>query len=184
MPDEPLGPEKLAEFRSWLVLLARISLDPRLRTKFDSSDVAQQTLAQAVAKWGQFKGQSEVELRGWLRAILAGVLNDRVREFVEAGKRDVRREHSLEKALEDSSVRLDQWLADAGSSPSSRAEKAETLRRQRAPSRGPAVPRVKHSRARSSNPRTTVSSTTSRIAPAQQLGQRRKNAAFRRGPSR
>lgn len=67
MPVEPPGPEKLAEFRSYLVWLARVGLDPRLRSKFDSSDVAQQTLTQAMQKWHQFRGRTEAELKGWLQ---------------------------------------------------------------------------------------------------------------------
>jgi len=122
-------PDDLLErYRSYLGLLARLHLDPRLRGKVDPSDIVQQSLLQAHQHWNQFRGHNDNERAAWLRQILARSLAMAVRDFARA-KRDVAREQSLEKALADSSSRLEAWLAAEQSSPSQRAQKNEdTLR--------------------------------------------------------
>ncbi len=59
-----LGVER---FRSYLLLLARAELSPRLAVKLDPSDVVQQTLLQAWRNIGQFRGGTDDELAAWLR---------------------------------------------------------------------------------------------------------------------
>jgi RNA polymerase sigma-70 factor (ECF subfamily) len=118
----------LDRFRSYLQLLARIHLDPRLHGKLDPSDIVQQTMLLAYRARDQVRAQTDAELAGWLRQILARNLAQSVRDFAR-DKRDVAREHSLEQALGASSARLDRWLAAEQSSPSERAERNEdTLR--------------------------------------------------------
>jgi RNA polymerase sigma-70 factor (ECF subfamily) len=114
----------LERFRAYLTVLARAHLDPRLRSKLDESDLVQQTLLQAHAGRGAFRGQSEAELAGWLRQILARNLAQAARNF-QRQLRDVSRERSLQAAVEASSARLDVWLAAQQSSPSQRAADAE-----------------------------------------------------------
>ena len=114
----------LDHYREYLVMLARMQLHPRLAEKLDPSDVVQQTLLDAHRKQDQFRGQTEVEKAAWLRQILAHNLVDALRAFGRA-KRDVAREHSLEAALEQSSVRLEAWLAAEQSSPSQKAQRHE-----------------------------------------------------------
>jgi len=113
-------------FAEYLRLLARLQLDPRLRGKLDASDVVQQTLLQAHEHREQFRGRSDAELVGWLRAILANTLAASVRRYAAEG-RDLRRERSLEASLAESSARLEGWLAAEQSSPSERVMRHEEL---------------------------------------------------------
>jgi RNA polymerase sigma-70 factor (ECF subfamily) len=114
----------LEKFRAYLLLLARLQLDPRLRGKLDPSDVVQQTLLEAYEKREQFRGSTEGEWLAWLRQALAHNLADALRAFGQA-RRDVARERSLEAAVEASSRRLQAWLAADQSSPSQQAERHE-----------------------------------------------------------
>jgi RNA polymerase sigma-70 factor (ECF subfamily) len=114
----------LDQYREYLLMLARVQLDPRLREKLDPSDLVQQTLLDAHRKQDQFRGQTEAEKAAWLRQILASNLVDALRAFGRA-KRDMSREHSLETALEQSSQRLGAWLAAEQSSPSQQAQRHE-----------------------------------------------------------
>jgi RNA polymerase sigma-70 factor (ECF subfamily) len=123
---EPGGPSEasLVRYRNYLRFLARLQLDPRLRGKLDPSDVVQQTLLEAFAKRGQFAGSGEAKYLAWLRRALAHNLADALRAFRQT-KRDVGRERSLEVALNNSSSRLDAWLAQSGPQPSAALQKQE-----------------------------------------------------------
>src|SRR5437764_14385854 len=95
----------LGRFRSYLRLLARLHLDPRLRGKVDPSDLVQQTLLQAHRARDTFRGHSEAELAGWLRQILARNLAHAVRDPTRA-RRDVARQRSPEPAPDQCTPRL------------------------------------------------------------------------------
>jgi RNA polymerase sigma-70 factor (ECF subfamily) len=123
--DRPIDPE---QFRSYLRLLARLQLPPRLAPKLDPSDVVQQTLVQAYRALDGFRGRTPAEMAGWLRQILARNLAHAVRDHGRQ-KRDAGREVSLAAALDHSSARLEAWLAADQSSPSERAERNDQLLR-------------------------------------------------------
>jgi RNA polymerase sigma-70 factor (ECF subfamily) len=114
----------LDRFRSYLLLLARARLDPRLRGRLDASDVVQQTLLEAHQGLARFRGRTVAEQAAWLRQILARNLANAVRD-AGRDKRDVARERSLEAALHELSSRLDAWLAAEQSSPSEQVERQE-----------------------------------------------------------
>jgi len=113
MPD--FAPE---QFRSYLLLLARMRLDPRLRGKLDASDIVQQTLLEAHQGQDQFRGQSVAEQAAWLRQILARNLANVLRDLGRA-KRDIDRE------LHASSAQLEDFLIADQSSPSQNVERQE-----------------------------------------------------------
>jgi RNA polymerase sigma-70 factor (ECF subfamily) len=117
------GP-RLERFREYLRLLARVQIGNRFGARIDPSDIVQQTLLEAHRKRDQFRGQSEAEMAGWLRQMLACTLADAVRALGRA-KRDVSRERSLEEAFDQSSNRIEAWLVAEQSSPSQRAMKHE-----------------------------------------------------------
>jgi hypothetical protein len=81
--------EQLLEcYRNYLRLLSRTSLDNELGAKVGASDLVQETLIKAHARFDQFRGRTEKELVGWLRSILARHLVDLVRRFeLNAGRR-------------------------------------------------------------------------------------------------
>jgi RNA polymerase sigma-70 factor (ECF subfamily) len=121
------GPD-LERFRSYLRLLAQVQLNSRLRGKLDPSDIVQQTLLEAHQARDRCPSQDPAQQAAWLRKILAHNLANAVRD-AERAKRDVRREQSLEAAVEASSARLEAWLALEQSSPSEQAQRIEQLLR-------------------------------------------------------
>jgi RNA polymerase sigma-70 factor (ECF subfamily) len=125
MADETV-PRWLESYRDYLRLLARLQLDPRLRSKLDPSDIAQNVLLQAAAGCKQFQGKTDAERVAWLRKILATELARASRDLGRQ-KRDIRREQSFEQALDESSRRLEHFLADDQSTPSEQAERNEHL---------------------------------------------------------
>jgi RNA polymerase sigma-70 factor (ECF subfamily) len=125
MPDAPRGLH-LERFRDYLRLLAGVQLDPQLGAKLDASDIVQQTLLRAYEARDRFEYRTDAELAAWLRQILARQLAHAVRDLGR-GRRDARREQSLEAALEASSARLEAVLACDVSSPSQRADRNEQL---------------------------------------------------------
>ena len=116
---------RLESFRNYLLLLARTRLGGRLRSKLDPADLVQQTLTRAFERRDQFRGSSDEQRAAWLRTLLAHETVDALRKHV----RPDGAERSLEAALEQSSARLEAFLAADQSSPSGRVQKHERLLR-------------------------------------------------------
>jgi RNA polymerase sigma-70 factor (ECF subfamily) len=114
----------LADYRSYLRLLARLHLDEKLRGKVDPSDIVQQTMVRALAGWDQFRGKEDGQRLAWLRRILANTLANARRDLRRL-KRAVDREVPL-AALDRSSMRLGN-LAGPATSPSQGAVRAELI---------------------------------------------------------
>jgi RNA polymerase sigma-70 factor (ECF subfamily) len=128
MTSSPATGERSWEsYRQYLRVLADVHLPAALRGKLDPSDVVQQTLLRAHEKREQFRGRTEAEAAGWLRAILVNTVAEAARAYGRQ-RRDPARERSLEAAVEESSARLELWLAADQSSPSEAAHRHDQLR--------------------------------------------------------
>jgi RNA polymerase sigma-70 factor (ECF subfamily) len=86
-------------YRGYLTVLARKQLQGVLKRRMNPSDLVQDTLLQAYRDFGGFRGQSEGELVVWLRTILIHCIHREYDKQVAAGRRDVRREVSLEQVV-------------------------------------------------------------------------------------
>jgi RNA polymerase sigma-70 factor (ECF subfamily) len=117
------GPS-LERFQDYLVLLARVQMDARLRARLHPSDIVQQTLLEAYRQHDNLLGRSEKEMAAWLRQLLVHNVADAGRALRRA-KRDAGLERSLEAVLENSTVRLHAVLAADQSSPSQQALRHE-----------------------------------------------------------
>jgi RNA polymerase sigma-70 factor (subfamily 1) len=120
----PWRPE---EYRDYLKLMARrLCLDRRLRRRFDSSDLVQQTQLKAHEKIHQFQGHDEPQFLRWLHAILVNIARDEL-DKGHAARRDFDLEVSLNRGAADSSACLEKWLAADQSSPEHKAQRRELL---------------------------------------------------------
>jgi RNA polymerase sigma-70 factor (ECF subfamily) len=113
------------QYRDYLRLLAEQQLSPRFRGKVDLSGVAQETLWEAHQQLAAGVDVPARQRLPWLRRILANNLADEVRRMT-ADKRDIGREVPLERAIEQSSQRLEEWLA-IESPPDARLDHEENL---------------------------------------------------------
>jgi len=117
--------ELLELYRSYLGLLARLQIGPRLQGKVDPADLVQETFLKAHQNFGLFAGRTEHEFVGWLRQILAANLAMLVRRYFGTSRRDVRRERELARELDESSRVLDQGFVAPLSTPSAQAARRE-----------------------------------------------------------
>jgi RNA polymerase sigma-70 factor (ECF subfamily) len=115
-------------YRNYLTILAAAQLDARLRRRISPSDLVQEAMLGAFRDFGKFRGGSERELLSWLRQILINCLRRAYETHVRAGRRDLRREVSLDEldqSLDRSAARLAEVLADNGPSPSASLRREE-----------------------------------------------------------
>lgn len=120
--------ELLQIYRNYLNLLADSQLDAKLRARVSPSDVVQEAMLRAHRDFQQFRGNSEAQFLAWLRQILVHSLARMIETHVLAGKRDVRREISLDglkAALEKSTVQLGAALQGRDETPSADYERQE-----------------------------------------------------------
>jgi len=115
----------LARYGNYLELLASLQIGRRLQGKVDAADIVQETFLKAHEAFPQFRGASEHELLGWLRAILASCLAKTVRRYLGTKQRDARLERQLDRELGESSDAVAQALAVVQASPSERITRRE-----------------------------------------------------------
>src|SRR5262245_16707251 len=110
--------------RQYLLLVANHQLDPQLRGKVGASDVVQETFLEAQRDFGCFQGQTEEELRGWLRRILLHNLANVTRRYRDTDKRQVGLEVPLREVPPE-----ELHAGESPSSPLRAGEEAERLDR-------------------------------------------------------
>jgi RNA polymerase sigma-70 factor (ECF subfamily) len=126
MTDANFWLQPVERFRAYLRLLARTRFPAMLQGKIDPSDLVQQTLLNAHRASDQFRGQTLAEQTAWLRRIFANTLANAIRDFTREA-RDVGLERSLQASLDESSLRLEAWLASDHTPPAEAAERNEEL---------------------------------------------------------
>jgi RNA polymerase sigma-70 factor (ECF subfamily) len=121
---EALG-RLLETYRNYLTLLARLQVSRRLQSKVDAADLVQETFLKAHHRFQQFRGETEPELAGWLRQILASNVAGLVRHYFAAQSRNVALERELADDLDRSSQAWNLAVVARGSSPSQHAVRRE-----------------------------------------------------------
>jgi RNA polymerase sigma-70 factor (ECF subfamily) len=112
------GDRKIECQCNYLLLLARCLVPIPERAQFDPADIVQITLLKALGSQAEFRGQTEEELRAWLRTILRNTLAlERRRALPRVSP----------QALEESACRLEEMLAANQSTPSQRLIREEQL---------------------------------------------------------
>jgi RNA polymerase sigma-70 factor (ECF subfamily) len=98
--------------------------------RLEAGDLINGAWELAHARHKDFRGQTEGEYVVWLQVILESHAHDEIDRQKRAKKRDPKRERSLNTAVQNSSTRLEQFLADPHqSSPSKRLRVKEFLAR-------------------------------------------------------
>lgn len=129
--DQPDLGRLLGLYSNYLKILAQSQLDRRIRHRISPSDVVQETMLEAHRDFASFRGTTDAELLSWLRRILVNNLMRVSEQHLQTGKRDVRREISLQhlrQSIECSNTKMEFDLADKVVSPSSAADRQERLR--------------------------------------------------------
>jgi RNA polymerase sigma-70 factor (ECF subfamily) len=127
--SEALG-RLLEACRRYLLLVAERELDPALRPKGGASDLVQETFLDARRAFDRFQGESEAEVRAWLRRLLMNNLVSFTRLYRQTAKRQAGRE--VAPSFGDSSVLGLDDIAGETPTPSGRfmaEEQAELIRR-------------------------------------------------------
>jgi RNA polymerase sigma-70 factor (subfamily 1) len=118
-------------YRAVLVELARklmIDLNPRLKRRFDSSELVQETLVRAVKYRSKYRGgPREVERLGWLKEILRNYVIERIRKETKRAT-DPRVERYVDESLDNSFRRFVNFVAEQ-SSPSQHEQTREEMAR-------------------------------------------------------
>ncbi len=113
--NDALG-QAIQACRRYLLTAAAHDLAPDLRVKEGASDLVQETLCEAHRDFQRFEGQTEVELRAWLRRLLAFQVAHAARRYRGTKMRTLGREVPI-----DTAGCGGQFLVDDESSPSSLA---------------------------------------------------------------
>jgi RNA polymerase sigma-70 factor (ECF subfamily) len=125
MTDKTPAPAQAFEkYRRYLAFLARLHVGEFSTAKLDLSGIVQQTLWEAYQDQSHWSLLNSTQQMAFLRQVLANNVRDELRKL-QAEKRDIHREQSLEQEFENSSHRLMSWHPVESSTPSRKLGKAE-----------------------------------------------------------
>ena len=122
--DSPALGQLLSRYDRYLRLVISSSMGPALRRDLNASDVLQETLLVAAARFANFQGNDERELITWLRALASRKLIDLARRAGRL-KRGPGGRVSLDEAHTARGESLGDQLADDRTSPSQAAARGE-----------------------------------------------------------
>lgn len=128
--DEAAREALLQRHRSRLARMLAVRLDRQLATRLDTSDVVQETLAEAHAQLDEYLGSRPMSFYPWLRSLAERKLADAYR-FHHRQRRDIDREQPLFLA-DGSVVELARQLVCPGTGPQRAQVRAETREQVRA----------------------------------------------------
>ena len=118
MHEEKLPSDLLAGHRSALGLLARVQMPAWLRRKLDPSDLVQQTMLEAHRERARLEALPLTDRAAYLRRCLCNNLIDAARKF---------KPNMAEVEVQNSSARIESWLAADISLPGERLAREERL---------------------------------------------------------
>lgn len=87
--------ELMQQLRSYMRVFAASRMNNKFQSKFGESDVVQQSIAVAIEKFDDFRGESEGELFAWVAQILRNEMSMQQRALL-SHKRDLFREQLIE----------------------------------------------------------------------------------------
>jgi RNA polymerase sigma-70 factor, ECF subfamily len=115
---------RLEEYHGYVSYLIRQNCPAHVARQVEHEDLVQDVLLKAWASGLDFSGRSDGERLTFLRKTCNSVMIDTIRRYDRSKRKVV-----LDQALDDSSARLEEWLAAVQSSPSQRASNHEQLLR-------------------------------------------------------
>ena len=134
-PESGVGPWNLGAllegFRPQLRRMVSLRLDPRLRHRFDSSDVLQEAFVEVTRRFEEYRARQDMPFSLWVRLITAQKLAEFHRRHLGTKMRDVRREEVRPAYSDTSSVSLARAIVAQADSPSQilvRKEQEERVR--------------------------------------------------------
>lgn len=86
----------VSRLRNYLLSVANAEMQTSVRSKFSGSDIIQQSMLEAHQSIGMFCGDSEGELKIWLKRIVLSNLIDETRRYRKTKRRDTSREISYD----------------------------------------------------------------------------------------
>ena len=129
--DKSAANQLVGHYRDRLRRMVAVRMDDRLSARIDPSDVVQETLMLAAQQLADYVQDPPLPFYPWLRQLACNRLAALYRRHLEADKRSIRREQSLNISGE-SAIQLAERLACHESGPVQRAVRKEMCQRVRA----------------------------------------------------